>query len=772
MSEDSKDVLPKSKNADYSYALTSYLFDRKSPLHLFDDIYHFSLRHYDRHSNNRNMLPVVKLMLTKIIERCREHNMPLMLVPEAITNGKLYYDTAEKHERRIREARNGHLVTYRMGEVLNKGELALLTEKNKNKALSRLEGFQKKFPEAMIISPTGMEAMLKTLMDEAGFSNRQMLRDEDFEAFWIGVCLISNMGGLADEVAHSRNGNFETFALHATRYGIIPFRPEGDTKLVFPNGKSATPYDYLATQFEQLVDVIPRGFTSDLTTKMAVRAIMLEDMRVNFYEHPQWGRLDQGKISPELKDLGHDHDKAFNELADEFIAFMHKYELGQHLGDLFGLEGYDNLPEYYEERLADLKNRIGEPKVDLNSLRQKLKSWWENHLPMESALRDNEEDLEAQIFPIPYQLDGSFFSKKAFLFDEEHYEQCDPSAQIALKAFMGLHETPKLPLLDPGKANGEIFVLTDRRGGAYAQDFANDNKVVNPAEARGLTNSFTEANFETVKDQTIRKNRRIARTLRKLNPKAIVSTSENIENDASNFLTNRDAIAETGAERFSSIEKTAYTEELLRRRGRLAVFDTNWENSSYLTFSRLQARKVQLGLVSRPVNMPKNNMTVADMKDDNQSKAKPYEVKGLYNDLKVMHDYMQRLVDNETEEYPRHVVKGMLELIIFADCYYNAEMNAIAGIDWQSVPGSLKKGLEDNKDEFIELKKNAKEMILKHGLSSLTQEELEGDIAEIDRDYSVAKKRFDAEQGLAKTRSPRPSSYHKIYGRNAATPRR
>ena len=51
-------------DADFARRLVDYLFDFTGPKYLFDDLYHFSVRHYKRHQNNRNMLPVVKLMLT------------------------------------------------------------------------------------------------------------------------------------------------------------------------------------------------------------------------------------------------------------------------------------------------------------------------------------------------------------------------------------------------------------------------------------------------------------------------------------------------------------------------------------------------------------------------------------------------------------------------------------------------------------------------------------------------------------------------------------
>ncbi len=754
-------------------AIVSYIFDFKKPKFLFDDLYHFSGRHYACHAAARNMLPVVKFMLTKVIERTMDQSSPLMLIPEAITNGRLYYDLAEKHEGRIRAVRDGHLTTYRMGEILNKGELANLTEKNKNRAMERLEGFQKLFPDAAVMSPTGMEAMLKTLMKESGFSNYQSLRDEDFEAFWIGVCFVSNMGGFADEVAYSRNGNFETFALFQKRYGLVPFAPKGDVDIVFPDRSLVRPVDYVHLLEEHARDVVPRGFTADLTMKMATRMMMLEDMRVNGLEHPQWGKLDMKAVNPALRDLPRAHDAEFADAKDRMLAFINEYDLLSNMGDLFGLDGYDGLGGYLERQI-EKRGRVqavaweagdGLPAPGTGG-----------RLSMSRAL-DSTGLIDDVVLQIPYQHDGDFFCRKSPLFDEGHFERCEPVARIALKALVGLHEATKIPLAQSENEKGEAFIFIDRRGGMAGEAYARDHGVVMPDEARGLSASFAQNNFEeAVKTRNIAAAHDAAAALRAHAPQMGIVTSEDIERDAQNFCTNRQAFAAPGSGRMDGTAKTALAEELLLRHGKLALFDQHWENRPMTTWLRLHARKIQLGLVRRPVNRPLHMLQVGDVAHAAHGQ-KPYSVKTLADDIGVMSARMDRLVASGCEEYPRHLVKGLIECITFADLYYNDGLNHAAGknghglIDWQSVPMGLKRGLDDMRDSFIPLKKHAKAQILAHGLNALSHDDVGGALALIDPDYERAKLLQGARQNKAKSKKPRGSGYQIDGGYNAARPR-
>ena len=749
-----------------SRAIVDYLFDFKGPKFLFDDIYHFSIRHYQKHAHNRNMLPVVKLMLSTVLNHTADQNLPLFFVPEAITNGRLYYDLAEKHEKRIREVR-GELNTFRMGEILKGGELQALTEKNKNRAMTRLEGFQKIFPDTLAISPTGMAAMLKCLLHEPGFRNFQKLADQDFEAFWIGVCLASQKGGFSDEVAYSRNGNFETFALFQIQYGLIPFRPHADCEVVFPTKKTVTPYDYLQMLFSHMLDVVPRGFSTDLSVKMAVRMMMLESMRTKKMEHPQWGGLDIKKISPDLKGLSYTHTKDFDMLKRDVLRFMMEHNLGQDLADKNYLSGYDGLETFYHEQIADIGpvfRGAGVRPYDIYKARNA------HNLDMDHAL-EAQNLSDSHVFRAPYQLDGEFFSKPSKVFNEDHFSQCSKLEQIALRTFMGLIETPKAAPAEMVRDQGDVLLLIDRRGGEAAAEFSGEYGLVLPSESRGLKSSFQERNFEeAVKVENVTKSLVHADRLSAIYPTSRITTLEHIEGDFENLRLYREAFVAPGPERLSPTAKLAYGEEMLRRNARMAVFDPGWENSTILTGLRMHARKVQLGLVERPVHMPKHSMIIGDMADNGTG----YVPQSLAQDLKSLSDYMEALVDVETENMPRALVKALVETGCLMRCYYSEEANSRLGgeghglIDWQSVPMAAKKALDSDKEAVTGLLAKAKEMVLAHGLDALSLDDVSGDVERIDPDYKLARENLDADQRILKSRKARPSSYQKLKGFNAA----
>lgn len=749
------------------------LFDRDKPSFIFDDLFHFSIRHHEHHKAYKNMQPVAKLMLAKFAERLKGQDMPAMMIPEAITNGMLYFDLAKKHEARIRDVR-GHLTTYRMAELLPGSELELLTEKNKNRAMARLEGFQNQFTDSLIVSPTGMEAFLKSIIHEPGFTNGQSLRDEDFEAFWVGVCYLCKQGGFADEVAYSRNGNFETFALFLTQYGVVPFRPDAETNVYFPDGQIVTPLDYLKILYDHMTDVVPRGFTADLTVKMAVRLMVLEDMRVNGYEHPHWGKLDLGKVNPELMRLRSNHNKEFKKLSDKVIAFMEEHDMSSQLGDLFGLDGnneYDRLGEYYQTRVDAMNGKL--PKIDLEAERAELTAWRQDRLSMERALAAN-DNLHDALIRTSYQLDGDFFDDKAALFDEGHFARCAKHEQIALKAYMGLRETPQNQKIAEGKFKGEIFVMFDRRGGSEAEKYMAEHGVLVPDEARGLVDSFSDANFDNiVKAKNIDNLNAAHEALKVKYPNRTIVTSEEIEHDADNLERNRDAIRERGAAKMSPQAKLAYQEEIIRRSVSHLVTDPVWANSASLTWARLHARKVQLGLLKRPDNIPPTGMLVGDYDD-----KKGIIPRSFLDDYRALSGEMKRHVEAGSENYPRHVVKGLMEMTVMAYVYYNMDKNKAANpkgreglIDFQKVPLSFKAGLEDNKAEFIDLMREAKDMILHHGMEALSEDDVSGAVEQVDRDYLAAKQRQDADQSIVHSRDAKDRRYVRRSGVAGTSPR-
>lgn len=733
------------------------LFSLNGPKHLFDDLYHFSGRHYQRHANNRNMLPVVKFMTSILLYRMMMQPNDIAFIPEAITNGKIYYDLAEGYEDRIRSVRDGHLTTYRMAEVLNKDELDIRTEKNKIRAMQRVELFHRLLPNHAVISPTGMEAMLKTLIHEPGFTNKQMLRDEDFEAFWIAICLHCNRGVFADDVIYSRNGNFETFALFLTQYGIGPSLRPASVDVIGAHKKQLTPFDYASMLFSHLLDVVPRGFTSDLSLKMLMRMIMLEDMRQHKLAHPQWGRLDPQAFSPSISGLSASHDKKFDALKRDVFTFIASYNLLPHLGNLFGLDGYDGLYDFARERVNEAPSLIGfRPDKDYRSRNDSI-------LNSDAALQ------RGQLFrhfssQIPYQLDGDFFSSKPSLLPQYDFKKdLTLPEQVALKAIAGLDET-----LKPARSGKRsTLLLVDRRGGECAEAYATKYQAQTISESRGIVSSFDTTNFEeNVTTHNISKARSLVQKLS--NARNVVLSSEDCEFAASIFSQYRSAISALGPPRMSGAGKLLLAQEYLRRRVDHVIFDRHWVNSDFLCALRIYARKIQLGLIDRPLNRPAFALHVQDLVAAEEGEVK---YSSLADDLYSIHAYIATLQQRGTQEFPPQLMRCALEIVVMLDMYYARDVNRAAHEDgkeglvqWQSVPLSLTAGLESQKTSILELKSQVKDFLLSYGVQFLEHNDLKGQLEKIDSSYLRAKSALEAREDVMRARDPQNISQQKIPG--------
>jgi hypothetical protein len=760
------------ETGDPAHRFVRYLYDSSSgPKFLFDDIYHFSLKYYDRNKGQKTLLPLVKFMLATVLERVLNLEAPFIMRPEVITS---FFENAKRHEKRVREAREGHLTIYRLAEILSQMELAPLTAIHKNAAMGLIDGFSRLFPDHAVLSPTGMEAMLKVVMSDPGFTNGQPLRDEDFEAFWMAICYIADLGGFASNAAWSRNGNFETFPLFMMQYGILPFRDfsgHDAMTITMPGKEQAEPCDYLKMIFAHLQDVVPQGFTSDLSLKMAVRVLMLEDMRRERWTHKQWP-LDQSRVSRALKNLGPEHDAKFDEVRRNLINFIEARNIAGHLNDpvleeITGHGDVDGVADFYRTRcLPD-----ADPQIKTTGYRGKdYQQEARDMLDMAKALSKDGGGRRPKA--PPYELEGKFLHVRERLMPDDSFGAMPRDQSLAVKALVGLWEIVRPPL--DGKES--IFLFVNPRGGQIASEYAAKHGIAVPGEARGIGSAFDEnandenASFErVVRDPTIKKSRRIEKHLRALYPKSPVFSVENAVDPVGKvFERSRAAIATGGSKEMGGEAKAAFAQELVRRRTTMAVFDHAWETDGFLTRERIYCRKIQLGLVERPEHLSPYDLQVKDVAGNPDWKHKKlFTTPSLVDDLLTLTACMRKMVAAETQDYPADIVRGLLETVAMINLYYNENLSRAANpdkdnsrlIDWEKVDIAVKGPLDDaNSQPLIQdALAEAKELIRRHGIVSLDRDYLSGQLEIIDPDYKKARVELEQRQKLAATRSPRPS---------------
>ena len=619
---------------DYAFRLADYFYDRTEPQHIFDDQFYFTLRLLNSNPLYEKMRAVVKMMFTARAIEAFSQDIDLEMVPEAITAGPDFMAMAIAHKAKVIEA-YGEMAIYRLYDFLNKEQLNIYRGKNENRSMKRgndLDALHSEDKKLLnILLPSGMEPMLIVALLVAGFTNKEFLNDQMFEGYHVPVSQISRLGKFMDNLGDSRNGNFETFTQFQTRYGIIPIRPLGDTKITTPDGQDVTPADYLAilqgyiakateAKDPETGEIVP--IMADLSLKMAVRVMMLEEMRATGRPHVgqpgcrSWGALDQSRIDPVLRALGPDHDARFATIKDAILAYMEKHNLRWQLGDHFGLTDYDGESAYYDRYLTEMKAR-----------RPKLKQLAEVWRAEVAAINDRLDTAKAlkvrglddyQVTKIPYAMRGEFFKAVSSLFDERTIALTKPPEKIALLISLGMIEAAQPAGRQEHK--GDIMLCIDRRGGTAAARYAKDVGVLIPREARGVRPRSGKKNFdEAVKDENIRLARVATRRLKEAHPDRVVTSSEVTEQHAKNYTLNRKAIVEEGPDEFGGMAKGALNEERLRRRCSMLVTSGEWQLSAPETFMRLYARKIQLGLIERPINMPHTAMTVADYVEDENS---------------------------------------------------------------------------------------------------------------------------------------------------------
>lgn len=763
-------------DSDFSETLVDYLFNSDKPRFLFDDLHHFSGAFYRQHLYADIMLPRVRHMLAAVIERVWEQTAQVLFPAESISSGRNACNLVKKYDKRIRSARTdyrpnpalrivdpkGVLSTYRLNEVLDSAEVKYkIVEPNRNRATARLQVLQTAYPDKIIISPSGMESALQAMASGPEISNRQMFRDEDFEAFWIGVCYLSHQGVLADDVAFSRNGNFETFAFFQMRYGLVPFRPKADAGLIFPDGHTLTPAEYLKVIFAHMLEVVPQGIMTDMSTNMAMRMIMLEDMRVNGWKHPQWGKLDLSKVNPDLINLPPEHDKEFAALADQVVAFIAKYDSIRELWTVDGLRGYG------AARVKELERRLGKLEPDVAALQARIVGPVNERLDITNALQGRRAPIVTM--QTPYKTDGRFYGPdgKPALFANDAFARSDKRIQAVLKLGMGVAETPKMPTAD-GQF-GDILVLGDRRAGKYAKEWAAKHGETVIQQGRGLRSSFEAGNFEQdVVERTKTAIIAAAEHCREAFPGVAVTHSENAERVYAAFAKNPKVIAAPGGNKIEALHKIADWQERIRRQGREALFMENWETSPLLVPLRVYSRLLQFGVVPRAHAFP---LHVGDLVE--KDGAFSIESRSLADDIRVIADYI-KAVDRAEEEAP-YLVKGLLHTLALADIYYDADLNRAAGngkplIDVQTIPLDAKMELEKDRKAFMQLRGEIREILLGPQIQTLDLEDVSRDMARIDPTFWRRWMAMEGQRRAQPVEGPRPGRLTRIKGPDTGSP--
>ena len=137
--------------------------------------------------------------------------------------------------------------------------------------------------------------------------------------------------------------------------------------------------------------------------------------------------------------------------------------------------------------------------------------------------------------------------------------------------------------------------------------------------------------------------------------------------------------------------------------------------------------------------------------------------------------YMRLLVENDTEEYPRHVVKALLEMVIMTRLRFNGPANLAASprgdhrlVEWQNVPNNFLDGIDDPELKIVV--EEAKTLILEKGMKELSPEDLRGRLEQIDHSYIRAKPMRKSDQKQAGSREPKDGSFVVIHGFNGSGP--
>ncbi|MFN3827579.1 MAG: hypothetical protein ACK4NR_08135 [Micavibrio sp.] len=658
--------------------------------------------------------PVVAYAAVNAVSR----GVKLVFPPGAMSNGYAAYALADDYAGKIRHATanetgEGYKTTQRLKhrvaaeELLNRVVLPNRIQNANVNAIAR-----SLYPDKGVMGVIGFEGSIRSTRTDNALSQGATFQDWTFERWWGPRVIDSAAMMLHGDHAYSRYGALEEILGDQIQCGLLDEHRKhvGPGKLydvVDSRGDDIPFADRAWETAKHIVDVVERGFRTDLAVAALVARFQLDD----WLRGGEGSPIDNKKVHPVLVRRAPEELARMDRLKELMLPYIASKCTGwtkhaQH-------EGLNNYFEKkvlpYTEQFDDQKSKalvkelfayqpkggFAHPLLDGRDPAEKTGQATTRAAFAQSAARGK---IKAR--------DEDYFAERSAIFEDHHFGDLSIWEQSALKFILPAMESADLPV----NASKRFFYLCDPKGGALAGDWARKHGHLFLKEAQNAEDPVSsDNNFYT---GVIVKNDEKARIeLDKmaqdpaLKERGVGNVSGTVDflDIRQAAMKNRAFVAAKGAQRYSSKAHLALQTEFLDRNVEGLIVEKGWENHPHHNQIVLRAVLHAVGLVNRGYDGGQHEMEIFEYNAKAKNPADRYRKLDLHEIVVTMGKTVEKYLDQKPHVPDKASYLACARLLEITDklvdpgrCNVVRKLDRMKGnyvahtlIDWRAVDPEL-----------------------------------------------------------------------------------
>ncbi len=596
--------------------------------------------------------PVVAYAAVNAVSR----GVKLVFPPGAMSNGYAAYTLADDYSDKIRQATEseggeGYKTTQRLKHRVSPEELlnrVILPNRLQNAVINSMA--RGLYPDKGVMGVIGFEGSVRTTRTNNALSQGATFQDWTFERWWGPRVIDSAAMMLHGDHSYSRYGALEELLADQIQCGLLDeyrdhIGPGKKYDVVDAKGEQITLADRTWETAKHIVDVVERGFRSDLALAALVGRFQLDD----WLRGAEGSPIDAKKVHPVLA------KRSAEELArmDRLKEIMLPYITARCTGWSKHAE-HPYLNAYYEKNILPLPPEMNAEKTKalVTELFAYLPKGGFMHpvlgtVPSSSAL-GNAFRGSAQNGKIQAR-DDKYFAPRAALFEDHQFGKIDSVwEQAALKFILPAMESADLPVT----ASKRFLYLCDPKGGELAGDWARKHGVDYLKEAQSVEDPIDGK--ESFYKSVIVKNDAAARkALEKLAEEPLLADRQvGSVSGTVDFLDirqaaqeNRAFVASKGAQRYSSRAHLALQMEFFDRNVEGLVVGKEWQNHPHHNQMVVRAVLNATGLVDRGYDGGKYQMEIFEYDEKAKDPAARFKKLDLHDLVTTLGKTVEEMLD-------------------------------------------------------------------------------------------------------------------------------
>ncbi len=675
--------------------------------------------------------------------------------PSSMSNGHAAYALAEQNKDKILQATRakygeGFLTTQNLKHMVAGSEMMnRIIQPNREQDFRSANKIEGRFPNEAIVVPIEFENVPRSQRGNNALSQGATFQDWTFECWWAPRVMDMSGHVCGGDRPYSRYANIEDLTADMIQCGLLDdYRehvgPGKEFDITDEHGRKVTLADRAWERAKHIVDVVERGFRSDLAVATLVAQFQIDD----WLGQGNKGPLDMKKVHPNLTKRSKAEMAQMSRLKKMMLPYI-----AEKCADWVPYNEDPNLKAYFEKHILPLKDKGRD--FDIKKTKRALFAYspvgaFNNpDYAKESLSRDFDDSAHTTKPAKRRSVDGGYFKDQARLFDDDHFDKLSLWEQAALPYILGAVESFRLPENSPRS----MFYIAEPKGGALAKKYMKKHKLdwlkeAYSAEDQKGKNAFSKQVAAKNKAQTPKDVDALAamEAVQTRDIQNIVSTNNfiNIAEAAEKF---RNFVAAKGPQKLSPRARLALMMEWMDRNPESIAVRKDWQVHHDETQLMVRALQIATGLVDRPYNGGDCKMEIFayDQKSQSLEKQDMYD---LVTRLGKTVDEM--LCKSPPPEAKEHYL-SMARMIQILDMYMDPGRmnvkqvsNPVSGavtseeiINWRDVDPSLMGFWHEDpvkKAELKEFRNHIREKLLNVGVLYFDENDLEG----LGEDYKAA----------------------------------